>query len=355
MARHWKVLARICSALCLLAAATVAQAQPADAQSYPWDTRPLKCRFPEAAGFEMCRLDLWPTREKSVGQLRGLAQLGQYELLERAFKELSSSGEFFPSRRYKAESVYVYIGELLKEQRELGRGSTLDKWKESGRNPESLCLADALQLHRSAWETRGGGFASSVSAESWKLFEEKLRMAEDKAMRCPAWLKETPVWHQVLLVIAMEGRSSTSWQDLFATAAKRWPRYIAFHEQVVPRMIPKWGGSWQAVEQFAANSAASVAATEGMSFYARVYVILGNDLVREKTNLDWAKMKQGLEDWNSRYASPIPKNLYAAHACFARDKAAFAAIFPKIPREQIEPEFWLAGYSPEACAQWAGR
>jgi hypothetical protein len=97
-----------------------------------------------------------------------------------------------------------------------------------------------------------------------------------------------------------------------------------------------------------------MAASEGSSMYARLYVSLNNQGVTpDETRMDWNKMKKSFEDLVSRYPSRRFKNLYASYACLARDKTAFTAAAQNIPPYDLTPHQWLAGHSYEACMRWA--
>jgi len=135
---------------------------------------------------------------------------------------------------------------------------------------------------------------------------------------------------------------------------KRWPTYAVFHQLPLNRMVPKWGGSWQQVESFIAESTAMQPASEGKSLYARLYIHLIPERSAHESSMDWEKMKAGFEDAIARFPDPKYRNLYASYACLAKDKALFSKAIGKIPREELIPAWWLDGNSYDSCMRWAG-
>ncbi len=60
----------------------------------------------------------------------------------------------------------------------------------------------------------------------------------------------------------------------FEEGVRRWPEYYDFYEVYVSRLVPKWGGSWGAVDQFISSWSVKRLSSEGDSMYARLYTNL---------------------------------------------------------------------------------
>ncbi|MEQ1659826.1 MAG: DUF4034 domain-containing protein, partial [Hylemonella sp.] len=134
----------------------------------------------------------------------------------------------------------------------------------------------------------------------------------------------------------------------------QWPSHLNFYESMVFRLLPQWGGSWEEVEAFIDYWSRQVEATQGMSFYARLYVRLSGQMKQAKTAMKWSRMQAGFEDWLARNPTPYVKNMYASFACRASDKATFGKALGSITTGELMPEVWMGEYSYEVCARWAG-
>ena len=346
-----------CLALALIATLTFvdAEAQTAPMSRYPWDKRPDFC-LQGGAHDAQCLKDDWPTWTLTLGRITALYDSEQFALLERAMHEAVSSKEFFKNGDSPASAVYWAFRRLMPapETAEYHQ-QKISRWRAAVPSSAYVAFAEARFLYGSAWNVRGSGLATSVSPESWDLFSMRLQEAEQVLLTSSKTLKRTPIWHNLLLAIALDNpRGQTDADDLFTEAVRRWPRYFELYELRLTRLVPRWGGSWEKVEEFIDRWTGDLSKSEGNSLYARLYVSLRQQgITPDQTSMDWAKMKASFEDLTNRYPSADFKNLYASYACFARDKNAFSAALAKLARNELDKRTWLVGHSYEACMRWA--
>ncbi|MBV2156526.1 hypothetical protein RZ50_027225 [Kitasatospora sp. SUK 42] len=113
-----------------------------------------------------------------------------------------------------------------------------------------------------AWEARTGARAKHVTEDQWKLFHERLEVAEEQlleaAEREPGWLAP---WY--FLQISARGASlgpevATA---RFEAAVRRTPGHPGSHRQRLQQLCAKWGGSHDEMHEFARS--AMLAAPEG--------------------------------------------------------------------------------------------
>lgn len=325
---------------------------------YPWDQRPTKCFAPDAPPFGDCKLENWPSFGLTSRRLAILYYNGQFALLERALAEVAT-----PERRFASgESGDLAIYEAF---RQVLNGGNVDpeawqrqiaQWRAVAPNSRYTYFAEARFYYAHAWAARGSGYASSVSKESWQLFNIRLQQSEQMLLQAPVYLKESPLWHNLLLAVASDTRNVRSDPDeVFERAIKRWPSYYNFYAVRLTRMFPQWGGSWDEIEAFIRQWSKAQEATEGRSLYARLYIaVLGMGYTPDETHYDWGLMKESLNDLVKRFPDPIYRNLNASFACVARDDAAFRKAIGAIPSHEVIPGAWIRGHSPEACMRWAG-
>lgn len=112
------------------------------------------------------------------------------------------------------------------------------------------------------WEARSSARAKNVSEAQWKLFHERLEIAEEQllevAEREPAWLAP---WY--FLQISARGISLGPEVATcrFEAAVRRAPGHPASHRQRLQQLCAKWGGSHDEMHEFARSS--MLAAPEG--------------------------------------------------------------------------------------------
>jgi hypothetical protein len=299
----------------------------------------------------------WSSWNETKDQVTTLYRTSQFMDLEAALKDASLSQKTFLEGDSPAAAAYWAFrlmvpapGFVEPHQMQVTR------WKSVVPKSVFVDFLRARIAYANAWNARGSGGSSSVSPESWDLFYIRLDEAEQILVNAPEELKGSPLWHNLLLAIVLDNPKSANKPDaVLERAAKRWPRYFELYELRLTRMVPKWGGNWADVEAFIEGWNRKLAATEGASLYARLYISFRNQNVTpNETAMNWTQMKAGLEDLTRRYPSTLYKNLRASYACNARDKDAFRSALAQLAPSEIDSRSWLSGHSYDACMRWAG-
>jgi hypothetical protein len=207
-----------------------------------------------------------------------------------------------------------------------------------------------------AWNARGSDVARKVPKEGWRLFNEGLAQTEQAILAAPAEIKDSPILQNLLLAVVQDmSESKTSPRAVFEEGVRRWPEYYDFYEVALTRLVPRWGGSWEAVDAFIVHWSKRLAMTEGDSMYARLYMsVISAGANPGETRISWPRMKSSLEDLVSRYPDTSHKNLAASYACGYQDIAYLKTALQRIRAEELAPTVWLLGTDPESCMRLAG-
>jgi hypothetical protein len=328
----------------------------AQVPQYPWDQRPSDCSVAARASDPDCKIDNWPSFVDTANRIAVLYLGEQFVLLDLAMADAVGSDKRFVDGNTPADAVYWAFRQMMRAPgTNPSHGDKISRWQTAMPGSAFATFAQARFAYGSAWNIRGNQYGSSVSKESWELFEIRLRETEQILLNAPQQLKDTPLWHRLLLAVTLDmSQPATSPQTLFANAVKRWPRQFGLYELILTRMTPKWGGGWQLVDESIREWSNQLSATEGQSLYARLYVSLINQENAEEMGFDWNRLKMAFDDLIARYPSPVFKNFYASFACLAEDKPAFRMALAKLPPKEIDPSGWLSGHSYEACIRWDG-
>ena len=225
------------------------------------------------------------------------------------------------------------------------------RWRASSPTSPYVAFAEARFEYASAWQARGQCYAHCVGQDTWQQFALHLARAEEILEGEPARLKQTALWHELLLAVTLDSQQARSPPErVFAAAVKRWPYYYDFYHLMLTRMTPRWGGSWDEVESFIEHWTNELASRDGRSLYARLYLLLAGDgYPLETTNADWKKMRAGFEDLIAKYPDSRTPNLFATYACFASDKAAFIEATHLIGPEPWDETDWLPAANAATC------
>jgi hypothetical protein len=334
------------------AAIAYAQTLPPDLPSvpkqYPWDQRPRKCFMPgDAAKFDpQCRLSNWPDYATSKGRVDRLFIEPDFDLVERAEKELGFSKEKFASGEYYFDAWYLSLQVMFRHQAQLG-GKNVKEWAARKGADGYVKLAEALVHYGEAWEARGRGFANTVAPEAWKLYYTKLVQANQALDSASASLKQTGPWHALKLEIAFQNPDQEKERlALLEAAIVAWPDYTKIYQVPMRFAHPRWGGSFELMDGIARFSMEKTKAQRGAAYYALLYELAVRGESRftlQDTKVDWSLMKQGFRDLETGGAAPqyIWRN-FARLACQMRDREEAQRLYVlfdkhKNPSQASEP------------------
>jgi hypothetical protein len=228
------------------------------------------------------------------------------------------------------------------------------RWRRQRPGSYGVDLVEVMIWRQWAWSARGVYYASTVTPEGWKLFNERLAHADEVLNRSESGASKSPLWYQLRLAVARDlGWDRKRVQPIFDEATRRFPWYVVYYLSLTDYLSPKWGGSYEAVDIFARQSVTTRLGSDH-SLYTRVYWLLSEGAGPEfepfrDSRASWPLMKTGFEGLMKRYPNSFWNlNAYAAFACRANDGPTYAALRVKIGQEVI-PDAWPSNYSTDVC------
>jgi hypothetical protein len=227
----------------------------------------------------------------------------------------------------------------------------------NARSPLAYLLhGNALMMHGLYF--RGSGYVNSVAPPAMELFRKHAMEAAELLAANAGVAGEDTGWNVLLLSI---GR----WLG--------WPRDVmarVFDDGLVKNagdfrlyygmenyFLPKWEGSPEALDEYVNAIARRDPEKQGMELYARLYSGAAQDqfghMLYSTSRVEWSKMKQGLQDWTSRFPTAWNKNIFAYHACIAGDKPTMAGLLKELGN-QVDYELWEPNgrVTYESCRKW---
>lgn len=231
----------------------------------------------------------------------------------------------------------------------------VDEWRTEFPASSAVNVVESMLWRTWAWSARGKGFASTVAPEGWQLFRERLQKAADvlarsreKSGSC-AWFYEE--WLKVLLGL---GSGPEVGAAVFEAGLDKFPDYHPIYNQRLWVLMPRWGGSYEEIDQFIDDVTRRNLGKEGEALYTRLYMWVDSwegiqfELFRDSL-AKWSRMKNGFDLLLERYPQStwIP-NSFAAYACRAGDKETYIRIRQRLTRPYYVPA-WPENYSIEVC------
>jgi hypothetical protein len=181
---------------------------------------------------------------------------------------------------------------------------TLDRLKRwAAQRPESVTAKVALGYGylNYAWQARGNGDASSVTAEGGRLMQERLKLAETQLQgaegKCPEW------YYVMLQVGRLTGWAAEDLTALLQRAIAYEPEFYYNYQEVARGLMPKWRGKEGDVEKFAEDSATKVGGKPGDILYWQITqsMIGDRDLGNIVQHLSWSRAMVGYQALVAQY------------------------------------------------------
>ena len=313
-----------------------------------------------------------PTRDnyalgKYAAQIRDYLYHEEFDSLDRIADVARTTKARFPGGDWKLEIFYRGVSRPEDDpkatntdwQYHIGK---IKKWIEQ--KPASITarvgLAEAYVEY--GWRARGSGYASTVTEEGSKLFQERLAMAETVLTDARKLGVMCPQWYSVMQTIALgQGWGTDRYNKLFEEATKFEPLYYTYYEFKAIFLLPRWYGQSGDWERFADSTAQRVGGKEGSIIYyliamdmANIYKeeIFGDKLISE-TKVSWPQIKQGFADLAQVYGTSIHgTNQICSIAVLSVDKPFSRQLFARIG-DNWDPWIWRIRENFETLKAWA--
>lgn len=277
--------------------------------------------------------------------------------IESRYAKALSTQERSPSGRFLAHAWMRAMGFADKDDPnwEAAEEKTR-KWV--AQYPKSVLAVIAhSRIHNyRAWNARGRGYASTVTEEGWKKFALHMnRATEALASRAEAGKTDPNWWYEMLDQAREQSWPQQRYWKLAYAALQAFPQNHDIYRAIALKLVPQWGGSWQALAAFADEAVARTRQTQGQTMYARVYwnVALYFEpglLTRPEGN--WPKFRAGFEELVARYPDRWNLSKFAAFACDAGDKDTTRRLLTRI-NDAVVPAAWENRATYNRCRSWA--
>ena len=231
----------------------------------------------------------------------------------------------------------------------------LKRWV--AQRPESITarVALAAAYKEYAWAGRGVGFANTVTDEGWKLFAERLALAEQTLMEAFKLPEKCPEWYLTMLLVAGdEERDDDVQKAIFDKAIAFEPEYQYYYRARAFRMLPRWGGEPGELAAFAEQSANRIGGAKGDMIYYQIgmFVNCGCADEGDLNGMSWERIKRGYAALRQQYGDSKEGLNKLAFLASRRHDAAYATeLFDRIG-EEWDPSAWKDKNSFDRTREW---
>ena len=191
----------------------------------------------------------------------------------------------------------------------------LKRW--AVQRPESVTARVALAhaYLNYAWQARGNGPDASVTPEGKRLFNERIKLAEDELLgvhpNCPEW------YYVMLQLGRAKGWEAADLTDLVQKAAAFEPEFYYSYQEAALGLMPQWRGKEGDVEKFTEASANAVGGKGGDVLYWQITqsIMSNRELGNIPQHLSWSRAMLGYQALVAQYGvTPVRQNQLALMA-----------------------------------------
>jgi tetratricopeptide (TPR) repeat protein len=199
---------------------------------------------PDAASARKCRLTV-----ANLLELRSLLGKRDYDGLEGRLTAIQAENERDPPRELEpvvAFSTFEVSDPQLR--------APLDEWAEAHPGSYAAHAARGLYYARQGWLIRGYKFRSRTPSRQFIRMKEPFAVARAALKQAQSLNPRVMVVHATLIEIAMALGDEKAMDDQLAAALRANPLTLAARSTYLVGLQPKWGGSVQAMQEFAVGA-----------------------------------------------------------------------------------------------------
>ena len=218
-----------------------------------------------------------------------------------------------------------------------------------------VALGSALVAY--AWHARGYGYASTVTEDGWRLFRDRLELAEKALNGKDEWRGKCPHGYVAMLSVGVgQGWEYERFDKLFREAIRIEPDYFYVHRVKALYLLPRWHGEPGDWEEFADEAYRQRGAEEGAILYYLITSHIYNfyrDRFFQENKISWPRMKQGFIALEARHgATPSRLNEACKFAALAGDRETARGLFDRIG-ENWDASVWRSKVNFDVYRAWS--
>jgi len=243
-------------------------------------------------------LPAWRFR-RTIGALR---RAKRFKELDELAELVAFDPEPFPFRptltKYEAFNEHV-LNSSNPPQLDQPFPEFIAEWLKARPDSQMARIHEAKRLIVEGWEVRGSGFANTVSEDQWKVFYAKIAEAHEVIQPVVDLAKPFPAAFSPLGTIARaESWDTKDALEQFSRLLKISPGYLTPHDEMIQKLLPRWGGGPESSARYAELVAEKIGGDEGEAAYAELVYYLCNYEPKEvlaEMGIDFPRALRGCE------------------------------------------------------------
>lgn len=312
--------------------------------------------------FTVTQVETAEAKEENAiqAQAAALIKAREFDKLDDLANDYRNLGESFANGSWKVGWLYFGLSpdDENTDAEWKDRLAALREWVAARPSSITARVGLASTLVDYAWKARGGGSASTVTDEGWRLLAQRLNEAQDVLTQAKTLTNKCPAYWSIQMTTAMGlGYDKATFQKIFDQAKAAYPNYSAYECRRAIYLLPRWYGTEGEWERELGKSADKLGGDAGDMLYARVvWSMQRYGTMREifkLSQVSWPRVDRGFAVIEKKYPDSLAaKNERAKLAGMAGDKAHAQQYFADT-KGAIDLAMWDAPGNYLSWAIWA--
>jgi hypothetical protein len=257
----------------------------------------------------------------------------RFEDLDKLIGRYSTLHDRGDDGRFKLSGIETFISAIAEYRQRQDSLKNVELWRSANPHSPGAALLEAAVWRQAAWQARGGGYASSVLPEGQQLFHERLERAMNSLTASEPYAASNPLWYMQALDVKLELGASLGEQfGLYDRAIKAFPEFFPLDFNMIRALLPKWGGSNEAIAAFIESVVKRSPPPLKAQMYTRLWWYVDQssalevDLFRDM-GASWPRMRDGFESLEKSYPDSVwIRSNFASIACRAGDATSYVRL-----------------------------
>jgi membrane associated rhomboid family serine protease len=286
-----------------------------------------------------------------------LFMTGDYATLEALMVQYQHALGDLPDGSSRYEGLNAGLNDVIKYgglSVDAALGHTAD-WRRQVKDSTMANLVEAMVFREWAWDSRGSGFANTVTPQSFAIFGHRIEMSAASLAEIAKRAADNPLWYTLALNVGLDqSKDKADLREIFDEGWSGSADYRPLYRAMLRALMPRWGGSYEEVNRFIGEIQANTSRRRGYEPYAELYSMYANlegdelDLFAD-TPAFWSGIRSGYSGLVKRYPkSDVVFNNFANFACRAGDKETYSALRASLEKRTSSVS-WTDKYSIQAC------
>ena len=234
----------------------------------------------DSAPLEIITQNEHAEREAFENEIRDLVQRAEYDQLEGRADAYRISKSRFTNSFLKLRAFYSAFLDYPLDRDDthwMQFIQSIERWVKQ--KPESVTarIALAQAYRRYAWKARGGGFATTVTPQGYRLMQERLGVAGQVLDEAKLLPQKCPGWYGAALSLALGTKMTREKYDsLFAESVRAVPDYDAIYDYTAYYLLPRWYGQPGEWESFAGKMMQRDDIPDAKEIFAKIALYLNS-------------------------------------------------------------------------------